>query len=250
MFYRPTHVLWMTAAMALLTMGQALADGHVDHIDFDAILKASVDNGVVDYPRIAADPRFAPYVESLAAPLPAGTSRDEQLAFYINAYNALAIKGILAGQSPSSLLGRYKYFKGTDYDVGGQRMNLFDLEREVIIPYGEPRIHFAIVCASASCPPLRAEAYTADKLEVQLEDQARKFLADTSKNYFEPEKRTARLSKIFDWYPEDFAGHSGSVQEYVAQYVPDTEIAAALRARAYKLRYLKYDWSLNGIEPD
>ena len=239
----------IAGAIALLACGQLLAAGHAQHAEFSAILAANVENGYVDYPGIAADPRFMVYVEALAAPLPADTPRNEQLAFYINAYNALAIKGILDGQSPSSLLGRYKYFKGTEYDIGGQQMNLYDLEREVIIPYGEPRIHFAIVCASASCPPLRAEAYTANRLEAQLEDQARVFLGDTSKNYFEPDRRTARLSKIFDWFPEDFAGHSGSVQEYVAQYVSDPDIAAALRARDYKIKYLKYDWRLNGIAP-
>jgi hypothetical protein len=239
----------LAAATALLIGGQAVATGHADHADFDAILKTSVDDGYVDYPRIAADPRFPDYVEALAAPLPADASRDEQLAFYINAYNALAIRGILDGQSPSSLLGRYKYFKGTEYDVGGQHMNLYDLERKVIIPFGEPRIHFAIVCASASCPPLRAEAYTAERLEAQLEEQARAFLTDTSKNYFEPDRRRARLSRIFDWFPEDFAGHSGSVQQYIAQYVTDPGIAAALRVQDYKIKYLKYDWSLNGIEP-
>jgi len=251
MLEKARHLSLLAVGFTLLAIsGELPADGRIDHSDFDAILKASVDKGYVDYPRIAADPRFPAYIQSLAGPLPDDAGRDEQLAFYINAYNALAIRGILDGLSPSSLLGRYRYFKGTDYDVGGRRMNLYDLERDVIIPYGEPRIHFAIVCASASCPPLRAEAYTADQLDAQLEDQARQFIGDTSKNLFEAEKRTARLSKIFDWYPEDFASHSGSVQQYVAQYVTDADIAAALRAQEYRIRYLKYDWSLNGIEPD
>jgi len=243
------HLGICALGVALLIGSHTLAAGQANHAEFGEILTASVNGGYVDYPRIAADPRFFAYVAALAAPLPADASRDEQLAFYINAYNALAIKGIVDGLSPSSLLGRYRYFKGTDYDVGGERMNLYDLEHKVIIPFGEPRIHFAIVCASASCPPLRAEAYTAARLETQLEEQAHTFISDTSKNYFEPDRRIARLSKIFDWFEEDFARHSGSVQQYLAQYVTDPNIAAALRGQEYKVKYLKYDWSLNGIEP-
>lgn len=217
------------------------------HHDFDKILAANVSDGVVNYPGIGADPRFPAYVSKLAEALPADLSQNEQLAFYINAYNALAIKGILDGHSPASLLGRYKYFKSVEYTVGGQTMNLYDLEREVIIPFAEPRIHFAIVCASVSCPPLRAEAYSADRLNAQLDEQARTFLSDSSKNRIEPDKKTLRLSKIFDWFPKDFSDHSGSVQKYVAQYIDDKNIAAALRADTYKIKYLKYNWNLNGI---
>ena len=216
------------------------------HDDFNEILAANVADGFVNYPGIAADPRFGSYVKRLEEPLPADSSRDEQLAFYINAYNALAIKGILDGYSPSSLLGRYKYFKSVEYDVGGQTMDLYDLERKVILPFGEPRIHFAIVCASASCPALRSEAYTAEQLDAQLDDQARRFINDSSKNIIEPGDRSLRLSKIFDWFPDDFSSHSGSVQKYVAQYVGEPAVAAALQADEYRVKFLKYDWSLNG----
>ncbi len=231
---------------AVLMSGVSASASDLHH-DFDQILAANVADGVVNYPGIATDPRFPGYLRKLAAALPADTPQNEQLAFYINAYNALAIKGILDGHSPSSLLGRYKYFKSIQYTVAGQNMNLYDLEREVIIPFREPRIHFAIVCASESCPPLRAEAYSADRLDAQLDEQARTFLSDSSKNRIEPDKKTLRLSKIFDWFPEDFSDHSGSVQKYVAQYVDDKNIAAALRADEYKIKFLKYDWNLNGI---
>ena len=236
------------AVTVLLLLGVATAQpaDPTIHRQFNDILAANVVDGFVDYPGIAADPRFDSYVDRLAEPLPADSSRDQQLAFYINAYNALAIKGILDGYSPSSLLGRYKYFKSVEYDVGGQTMDLYDLERKVILPFGEPRIHFAIVCASASCPALRSESYTAEQLDAQLDDQARRFINDSSKNIIEPGERSLRLSKIFDWFPDDFSGHSGSVQKYVAQYVDDPAIAAALRADDYRVRFLKYDWSLNG----
>lgn len=91
---------------------------------------------------------------------PTFNSHSEALVYWINAYNTLAIKGILDGRSPRTLLGKYSYFKKAKYRVGGKRINLYDLERKVIIPMGEPRIHFAINCASQSCPKLLSRAYT------------------------------------------------------------------------------------------
>ena len=177
-------------------------------------------------------------------------SSEEQLAFWINTYNALAIKGIIDGGSPSSFFGRIGYFKTTTYEAGGKTISLYDLERDVIIPLGEPRIHFAIVCASFSCPMLRSEAYTAEHLDEQLELNARRFINDPTRNRFDRGSKVAHLSKIFDWFPEDFEKHSGTVLGYVANYVDDPELAKELRDGGYKIKYLKYDWSLNGVAPE
>ena len=86
----------------------------------------------------------------------------------------------------------------------------------------------------------------ADKLEQQLEQNTRQFINNTSKNKFDSKKKVASISKIFDWFPEDFSKHSGSVQKFLANYIEDTEVAAMLAENMFRLKYLKYDWSLNG----
>lgn len=235
------------------TPSLALAGGFGDayHSDFNAILKANVDSGRVNYPGIAADPRFAAYVDALAnADIPESTPFEQRLAFWVNAYNALAIQGILDGGSPSSLLGRLSYFKRDKYQVAGRTITLFDLEHDVIIPLGDNRIHFAIVCASASCPVLLDEAYLPSQIDTQLDEQARLFINDGSKNAYDLERGRARISKIFDWFKKDFAAESGSVQRYIAPYVSDPEIAAALAENRFRVKHQKYDWSLNGVQPE
>ena len=220
------------------------------HQPFDEVLVAHVTNGSVNYAGIADDPRFDSYIDRLAATNPQQLSdRKARLAYWINAYNAFAIKGIIDGGSPSSFFGRIGYFKNGTYNAGGKDINLYDLERDVLIPMNEPRIHFAIVCASMSCPLLISEAYTAEKLDQQLEANAREFINDERKNRFDRQAKIAHLSKIFDWFDKDFEEHSGSVLRYVAQYVDDPELAAALERGDYRVKHLRYDWSLNGTPP-
>lgn len=220
------------------------------HDTFDQVLMVHVTEGHVDYAGIKSDPRFFRYLETLKSTNPdTFATEEEKLAFWINAYNALAIKGILDGLSPSSFFGRVSYFKTTDYEAGGRKMNLYDLERDVIIPFDEPRIHFAIVCASISCPKLRSEAYIADKLDQQLNDNAIAFINNPGKNALSPDRKTIEVSKIFDWFKKDFDKHSGSVQKYIAQFVVDGELAEALAKESYRIKYLKYDWNLNGNPP-
>ena len=218
------------------------------HQRFDQILRSSVVDGAVDYPSILNDPNFAQYLKDLE-PEPVFQSQAETLAYWINAYNALAIKGILDGRSPRTLFGRFGYFKQAKYQVGGKKINLYDLERKVIIPLGEPRIHFAINCASQSCPKLLSMAYTADTLEQQLDANTRAFINDQALNRFDREKKIAYVSKIFDWFEDDFSQHAGSVQKYLARYVADPAIAQELANEQYKIKYLKYDWRLNGTAP-
>ena len=220
------------------------------HREFDAVLKAHVIDGQVNYAGIATDDRFPAYLEALAeARVASSVPTNQQLAFWINAYNALAIQGILNGHSPSSLLGRLKYFKRDKYNVGDMTITLYDLERNVIIPLGDNRIHFAIVCASASCPPLRSEAYVPSRIGAQLAEQTDIFINDTSKNRFDLDTGKARLSKIFDWFGDDFAAEAGSVQRYVARHIRNTAAQSAFSSEQLKVRYLKYDWRLNGSPP-
>jgi hypothetical protein len=220
----------------------------VEHASFDALLRAHVHHGAVDYPAFERSPAFRNYVESLARPARLET-RTQRLAHSINAYNAFAIEGILQGLSPASLLGRARYFRFREWHYDGRAITLHDLEHDVIRPLGEPRIHFAIVCASRSCPPLRSEAYAAERLDAQLDDQARKFVNDPSRNRFDHATRTAYLCEIFKWFDDDFVSGAGSLQKYVARYVDDLAVARDLEQDAYRIEWIDYDWRLNGTPP-
>lgn len=234
------------APILLLAMANA-SMAAPDYSAFDELLLQNVGNGFVNYAGIEANPRFRRFVQQVgetdAGSLP---ERSDKLTFYINAYNALAIQGILDGYSPAKLWGRYKFFKSKKYVVLGKEINLFDLERKILIPMGEPRIHFAIVCASMSCPRLSNRAYLPETLEQQLDEGARRFINDISRNHFDLPRGIAYVSKIFDWYREDFEAAAGSVQRYLASYVEDVEVAKALDNDEFDVRFLKYDWNLNG----
>lgn len=221
------------------------------HEIFDGLLRAQAIGGVVNYPGIAAGGRLEAYLRELDRIDPNSLpTREVRLAFWINAYNAFAIKGILDGYSPSTLAGRYRYFISRDYRVGGETINLYDLERKLLIPdFREPRIHFAIVCASRSCPKLRSEAYTSDRLEQQLEEGAKTFVNDPTKNRFDREKKVAYLSMIFKWFEEDFAAQAGSLLGYVKRYVADPNLAREMDSIPYQVQFLDYDWGLNGLPP-
>jgi hypothetical protein len=220
----------------------------VDPAPFDALLRANVKAGVVNYPGFQDNAAFRQYIDDLGKPARLD-GKPETLAYYINAYNALAIEGILQGLSPSSLLGRARYFRFKEWPLNGQSITLEDLENKILKPLGEPRIHFAIVCASKSCPFLRSEAYTSARLDAQLDEQARQFVNDPFRNRFDKTTRTANLSEIFKWHAEDFRAPGGSPQKYIARYVADPDMAQALASDAYKVEWIDYDWNLNGTPP-
>ncbi len=231
--------------------GDPLSPGQFSHAVWSDLVEAHVREGVVDYPGMQNSGCLDAYLTDLdridPTTLPA---RDGQLAFWINAYNAFAVKGILDGYSPASLWGRYRYFIGREYRVGGAAINLYDLEREVLIAqFHEPLMHFAIVCASASCPKLQPWAYQPTQLDRQLDHVARAFINDPTRNRFDRQKKVAFLSMIFKWFEQDFSRAAGSVLAYVARYVDDAEFAKELMQPGYRVEFLEYDWSLNGTPP-
>ena len=228
-----------------------IAPDRVSHRAWDQIVQTHVHDGQVDYPAIQADGTFDGYVHERNRIDPSTlSSRQDQLAFWINAYNAFAVKGIVDHYSPMTLWGRYRYFIGRDYHVGGTTINLYDLERQVLIEqFHEPLIHFAIVCASTSCPKLLPWAYQPDQLDRQLDGVARAFINDPTRNRFDRTQKVATLSMIFHWFEQDFVRVAGSVSAYIARYVDDPELAKELMQSGYRIEFLDYDWSLNGIPP-
>lgn len=237
---------------AKFTPANPILPSEFSHALFEQVLKEHVKDGGVDYSAIQTDERFTAYLAQLERVAPdTFPTRNEQLAFWINAYNAFAIKGILDHYSPMTYVGRYRYFIGRDYRVGGATINLYDLERQVLIKqFQEPLIHFAIVCASSSCPQLQPWAYEPTQLERQLNRAAREFINDPTRNRFDRTKKVASLSMIFKWFDDDFTKVAGSVLSYVRRYVTDPELVRDLMQSEYRSEYLDYDWTLNGIPPE
>lgn len=196
---------------------------------------------VVDYPAWQNNPLWPQVVEQLNTyPADQLQTRAEKLAFYINAYNILAIKMVLDNwpldgiRDAGSLL-----FPVWRKDVGqlhGKTVTLQQVEDDMIRSLNEPRIHMAIVCASVSCPDLRPEPYTAAQLEQQLEEQTRAFLHNDAKGV-RINGNDVEVSKIFDWFEKDFAD-AGGVKAFIERYRP-------LPAQSSIDDYLDYNWNLN-----
>lgn len=237
-------ILLLTGLSLVWGSSQAAAP---DYSGFDAVLLRNVQRGFVDYAGINADPAFPRFLTGLDDTRPAdledGPARS---AFLINAYNAFAIRGILDGYAPSSWLARYSYFKRQKYALMGQPVSLQDLETRQLVPAGDPRIHFAIVCASISCPRLSSRAYVPEKLEVQLDLAARAFINDSTRNRYDVQRKIAFVSTIFDWHRKDFTVAAGSVQKYMSAYVSDPATAALLATDSFELHFIPWDWELNG----
>ncbi len=213
---------------------------------WDELLEKAVTRGVVDYSQWDGSTALDTLVQQIAETSTDEMSDAEQLAFYINAYNILAARGILDDGSPSTLLGRYFYFKRDKYVVSDRKISLHQLEHELLRALNEPRIHFAIVCASQSCPILQDKAFRAETLDAQLHSATVEFINDSTRNSFDIENNTATISKIFDWFEEDFVAASGSVQSYISRYLSDREAAERLNSGAFDIEYMSYDWKLNG----
>jgi hypothetical protein len=232
--------------LASVLLNPNSAHAELDLGNWDVLLGSAVNDGFVDYGQWANNPRFDELVEQIAQTDTDTMNTDQKLVFYINAYNILAARGILDGGSPESVLGRYFYFKRSKYRVAGREISLHQLEHEWIRPLKEPRIHFAIVCASQSCPILQSEAYRLETLDQQLESAAMDFINDSERNRFDTAEGLAELSSIFKWFSDDFVEVAGSLQAYLAPLVKDEDVTENLEKGAFEIEYLDYDWRLNG----
>lgn len=242
--------LSVSTALCLLLILASAATARAQSPDYDtldAILARNVRNGFVDYNGVAAEPGFDAFIARLGALQPTDLATGSaQLAFYINAYNALAMQGILNGRSPSGWWGRRKFFGQRAYRVLGETISLQTLEHERLVQFDEPRIHFAIVCASLSCPRLSSRAYRPATIDEQLHAAATGFINDPTRNRFDPDRRIAFLSKIFSWYEQDFIAAGGTLQRYLARFAADARVQDMLRRDEFDVRFVDYDWALNG----
>lgn len=211
----------------------------VDHSIWDQLLKKYVaDNGKVNYKGFKQDAKLLNgYIDYLATKIPSENwIKQEKLAYFINVYNANTIKLIIDNYPTKSIKDIKNPWSKNRIKIGEEDFSLEDIEHKILRKMNEPRIHFAINCASASCPKLLNIAYKADNIETLLEKATKDFISDSDKNKIS--KENVQLSKIFDWYKKDFT-KNGSLIDYINQYCKFKIDSDA------KIYYLDYDWNLN-----
>lgn len=261
------YFITLIAAAAVAPLA-AHAQAGFDHsyAAWDALLKKHVrwlpdgKQSRANYKGFAADRAALKAVLDTMSAVPQATfdgwSKPQQMAFLINAYNAFTVEVILTQYPDLKSIKELGLFnrgpwKNEFFTLLGQKRHLDWIEHEQLRPvYKEPRIHAAVNCASIGCPALRDEAFTAAKLETQLEDGMRRFMGDRTRNRVR--NGQVEVSAIFKWFKEDFnSGHRGYRQledvfaAYAEQLSDKPEEQAALRAKTLPVRHLDYDWSLN-----
>ncbi|OUL21039.1 hypothetical protein BV378_27665 [Nostoc sp. RF31YmG] len=228
----------------------------IDFEPWDTLLRQYVDEyGRVDYlawktqqPQALSD-----WMESQKKLLLNSNSNNlEQLALWINLYNAFTIATILERYPLKSILPRFLgipnwlaflwFFQRRAYNIFGKRYSLAQIENQILREkLQEPRIHFAIVCASVGCPLLRREAYFSEQVIQQLDEDAHRFINNPEKVRYDFQSQTLYCNKIFKWYRQDFLKIAPSIPEYINSYLKtDLPLTAST-----PISYLHYDWSLN-----
>lgn len=267
-----TAALLLPRALGIRTMPLPAGEApSFDVGDLEAALKAGVRAEGVDYDALTKE--RAPLLRFVHAISSYGPTTDEEafasdelkLAYYLNAYNALVLYGVLLHQPISSvhdvrgsleITPGFGFFWGLKFQLDGKRVNLYDFENKVIRSFGDARIHAAINCASRSCPPLRENPFSATSLDEELRSAARSWVGRDEA--VQITKEAIVLSSIFDWFGSDFEEHAKSlglghdVLDWVGHHLSPEKLAMlkAARSEALPVVFRPYDWSLNKAVPD
>lgn len=269
------------ALLASVLASSAIAQGFDhEHKAWTALLRKHVvlvDGGKASQVRYAGfrQDRAAlkSYLDALSSVTQAefdGWSRAQRMAFLINAYNAFTVEKILTRYPDIRSIWDFgkvfgNPFRDRFFTLLGREFSLDAIEHETLRKpgaYDEPRVHYAVNCASVGCPMLREEAYVAQRLDAQLEEQARRFLSDRSRNRFDPASERLEVSRIFDWFREDWSsGYRGfdgqsppirSREQYFARYAAlladRPEHRRLIEDGKAPIRFLEYDWALNDVK--
>jgi Protein of unknown function, DUF547 len=241
------HVLhFALVALSMTFVLTCSAHAAVDHRLWDTLLHRYVDqNGRVAYRdlRTRDYTSFAEYLKLLAEAKVEGMSETEEKAFWINAYNAIIIQGVLNGHTAESFLSRKRLFSWYAPSLAGKERTPDEVEHQILRKkFRDPRVHFALVCASTSCPKLRPEAYVPERLDQQLDDAAHTFVNDPLRNHIEAGH--VAVSSIFQWFAQDFSEQAGTVPKFLLRFVAE-EKKATLENLTGELLYLEYNWTLN-----
>jgi len=228
---------------------------------YDDALRTYVDSsGYVDYSNLRQNPlKLNTFIDFLAKVSPENypelfPTQNDKKAYWINAYNALMMKSVIDNPGITSV-NQISWGKGIfwriKFIVGGKECTLHRIENSILRKkYKDPRIHFAINCASSSCSPLSNRILSGDSLDEQLDYKLRQFIQNSSNVYLNHDKKEIKLSRIFKWYKNDFTANGMSLKEYVLQFlldIPDWKRKTVLQD--YKLGYFEYDWNLNEKMP-
>lgn len=221
----------------------------VDYSGYGRLLDRYVAEDGVRYQAWADNPEDLAALEDFLASAASvdvdGLSREAQKAFYINLYNAAMLRAVFEHwpvDSVKDIGGRpFGIFKKDFIQQGDRQLSLDDVEKGILLKdYFDPRIHFAVNCASESCPPLRAEPFVGERLEAQLEEQTRLFAASRRAARVDQAKKNVAYSSLFDWYADDFPGSDPA--EYLNRY------RAEPLPTDFEIGWIPYDWSLNAAE--
>lgn len=239
------------------------AKGRFSHAEWTAVLERFVDEkGRVDYEALSRDRAgLDAWLARLVRQGPKSTpalfpDRNDRLAYYVNAYNALVFQGVLSrGPEKESvwkggLISGYSFFVSMKVRLDGETWSLKALEDDLIRnEFTDPRIHAALNCASVGCPRLPREAFVPQKLDAQLDEAMREFVEEDRNVAADPERKTVTLSKIFDWFEKDFLSYErarGNPDPRIVDYVNRYRASKPKLDRSFRVRYFDYDKRVNG----
>jgi hypothetical protein len=239
----------------------------VEQDDYAIVLKNYVDShGMVNYKNLKAQPqKLESFIASMDKLDPNSYSKfddKQKIAFWLNAYNAFTLKAIIDNYPIKSDFFKSMYYPKNSirqipgvwdkltFKVMSKDYTLEHIEHNILRKnFKEPGVHMAMVCAAMGCPPLRNEPYYGKKLDEQLDDQSRKFLANPTKLRFDPKKKLLHLSPIFKWFADDFTNTTtkkdAAILEFISKYLDEDHAFHDSPKKTIKIKYLDYDWSLN-----
>ena len=219
----------------------------IDHGAYDTLLKKYVNSqGLVAYGKWKSNSADRKALDNYLAHFAGNGSMaegKEKAASLINAYNAFTMQWILQNYPTESIWQLDKSFEAKRHKLGGADVSLNDIEKGTLVPQISYKAHAVLVCAARSCPPLSRDAYTADKLDSQIDAAYLRWLARPDLNEFDPAKNSVDVSSIFKWYKKDFAT-VGGVPKILARYAP-AKYAKFLTNSNYTIHYKTYNWGLN-----
>ncbi|MEM6329366.1 MAG: DUF547 domain-containing protein [Planctomycetota bacterium] len=236
---------------------QRVGYDRINHTPWDELLRQYVDDqGRVDYRGLKASAesvaKLDAYLAHLSSVDPTRPARREsELAYWINAYNAVTVKGILREYPTTSIRNHtakvwgYNIWKNLKLRYADAAINLNDIEHEVLRKRGEPRIHFAIVCASIGCPRLLNQAYVPARLDEQLTANAQNFFAQPQNFQIDRAGNTVRLSSIMSWFATDFGKDKRAQLDAIRPYLPSDDAREFVAGSGVSVAYLDYDWGIN-----
>ncbi len=216
-----------------------------DHSGFNKLLSENVDeNGMVNYEGFNNNTQFEEYLNRLETADVNNFSKEEQLAFYINAYNATVINNVINYLPINSPMDVDGFFNKVKHNVAGNMLTLDELEHKFILKIEPVLVHFGLVCAANSCPKLINKAYNGEMVFNQLVENAKVFLNDDQKNRIDKENKILYLSEIFKWFNNNFVEKYGSLKKTAIEFMYEND-AKYLRENDVQIKYLKYNWKLN-----